>query len=261
MLTSTATTTAANAITNVASTIASRLRRGAAKPTATVPQQPMSSMTATPYDRLSTAVTATSQPPAVPQPTSLHQPRSLRAMTNEHDNRHDKSLFNVKDINTAMKNNCVVKKITSKIPMDEHTFLTKVKLTLCDLLEPNRNMKIRLKLTCIMTRIGMATGQKHDEKATFRSETHENFPATDLNNLYKIMKEKALDAFATYLNSGSSWRFKEVESPTVHIDKNISLRGSSYKDLPKFIRDKKAVINVRNRDNVSDGAFCVHLIL
>jgi hypothetical protein len=42
---------------------------------------------------------------------------------------------------------------------------------------------------------------------------------------------------------------KKVESLTVHIDKNIPLRGSSYKVLPKFLQDKKAVINVKNTDN------------
>jgi hypothetical protein len=35
----------------------------------------------------------------------------------------------------------------------------------------------------------------------------------------------------------------------VLIDKNVPLRGSSYKDLPKFIKDKKAVINIKNDDN------------
>jgi hypothetical protein len=153
------------------------------------------------------------------------------------------------DKSTAMKNNSIVKEITSKIPMDEHTFLTKAKLTLCNLLEQHRNTKIKLNLTCIMTRTDMATGEQQDDKATFWSETHENYPATDLNDLYEIMKEKVLDAFATYLNKGSSWRFKEVKSLTVHIDKNIPLRGSSYKDLPKFVKDKKAVINIKNTDN------------
>jgi hypothetical protein len=88
--------------------------------------------------------------------------------------------------------------------MDEHTFLTKVKLTLCNLSVQHRNTKIKLNLTCIMTRTDMATAEQQDDKATFWSETHENFPATDLNHLYEIMKEKVLDAFATYLNKGSS---------------------------------------------------------
>jgi hypothetical protein len=153
------------------------------------------------------------------------------------------------DKHSAMKNNSLVKEITSKIPMDEHTFLTKVKLTLCNLLEQHRNTKIKLNLTCIMTRTDMATGEQQDDQATFWSETHENFPATDLNDLYEIMKEKVLDAFDNFFNKGSNWRFKEVKSLTVHIDKNIPLRSSSYKDLTKFVRDKEAVINIKNTDN------------
>jgi hypothetical protein len=114
----------------------------------------------------------------------------------------------VEDKSGAMKNNSLVKEITSKISMDEHTFLIKVKLTLCHLLEQHRKTNIKLKLTCVMTRTDMATGGEQDEEAIFWSETIENFPATDLNDSYEIMKEKVLDAFATYLNSGSIWRFK-----------------------------------------------------
>lgn len=202
---------AATAITNA---ITSRLRRG----TATVPPStPLASE-------------------ARERPVALHQPRSLRAMAGERvlgDNRQ--SLFNVVDKKTAMKNNSIVKEVTSKIPMDEHAFLTKAKLTLCNLLEQHRNTKIKLNLTCIMTRTDMVTGEQQDDQATFWSETHENFPATNLDDLYEIMKEKVLYAFASYLNKGSNWRFKEVISLTVHIDKNIPLRGSSYKDLPKFV--------------------------
>jgi hypothetical protein len=49
-----------------------------------------------------------------------------------------------------------------------------------------------------MTRTDMATGEQQDDKGTFWSETHENFAATDLDDLYEIMKEKVLDAFPTY---------------------------------------------------------------
>jgi hypothetical protein len=251
LLTGSATDAAANAIMNaimnMASAIVSRMRRGT-----TVPQQPTSSqvklMPAVPQLPVDRAML--SERKRGSSAGTSHQPRSLRVMTSErvlNDNRQ--SLFNVVDKNTARKNNSIVKKITSKIPIDEHTFLTKVKLTLCNLLEQHRNMKIKLNLVCIMTRTDMATGEQQDDEAKFWSETHKNFPATDLNDLYELMKEKVLDAFAAYLNKGSSWRFKKVKSLAVHIDKNIPLRGSSYKDLPKFIKDKKAVNNIKNADN------------
>jgi hypothetical protein len=235
-----AATAAANAITNVKSAITSRIRRGTAKPTTTVPSV--------------AAVTVVPQlaPQAVVASTSHHQPRLLRAIAGERalgDDRYNASLFKVENKITAMKKNSIVKIITSKIPMNESTFLTKVKITLCNLLEQHRNTKDSLKLVCLMARTDMATGEEHEEKEIFWSDVHENYPATDLYNMCNTMKETVLDEFAEYLNNGSSWRFKEVKCLEVYIDKNVSLRGSSYKVLPKFIQDKKVVINIKNDDN------------
>jgi hypothetical protein len=67
-----------------------------------------------------------------------------------------------------------------------------------------------------MTRKDMATGQKQDEEAICWSETYDNFQATDLNDLYEIMKDKVLDAFATFLDKGNSWRFRGQKSNCSH---------------------------------------------
>jgi hypothetical protein len=61
-----------------------------------------------------------------------YQPRSLRSMASEqvlNNNHFNKSLFKVKNVNSAMKKNSIVMEITSKIPMDEDTFVTKAKST------------------------------------------------------------------------------------------------------------------------------------
>jgi hypothetical protein len=55
--------------------------------------------------------------------------------------------------------------------------------------------------------------------------------------------------FANYLGKSSGWRLKEVLHLNIKIDVNKPLRGSSYVELPKFIKDKKAVINIQNTDN------------
>jgi hypothetical protein len=199
-------------------------------------------------------------------PVMNYQPRSLRAIAGERvldDDRYNASLFKVENKVTAMKRDCIVKIITSKIPMDEDTFLTKVKITLCNLLEQHRNTKDRLKLICLMARTDMATGEEHEEKGIFWSDVHENYPATDINNRYITMKETVLDEFAKYLNNGSSWRFKEVHCLEVYIDKNVPLRGSSYKVLPKFVQNKKASLSTSRMMtiNASNGAYYVQLIL
>jgi hypothetical protein len=66
-----------------------------------------------------------------------------------------------------------------------------------------------------MARTDMSIGEAHDEEVVFWSGSHDNYPATDLKPVYVIMKENFHDAFATYLNSGSSWKFKEVKRPSV----------------------------------------------
>jgi hypothetical protein len=145
-----AATAAANAIPNVKSAITSRLRRG----TTTVPP-----------------VTTVSQPelPRLPQQSLVtvlvvnYQPHSLRAIAGERvlsDDRYNASLFKVENVNTAMKKNCIHKTITSKIPMDESTFLTKAKITVCNLFEQHSNTKMKLKYICIMTSTNMVTGEE-----------------------------------------------------------------------------------------------------
>jgi hypothetical protein len=166
---------AATAITNVKSAITSRIRRGTAKPTTTVP----------PVPQQSTPLVVTQPAPAAVASTSFHQPRSLRAIAGERvlgDDRYNASLFKVENGKTAMKKDSVNKKITSKIPMDESTFLTKVKITVCNLLEQHRNTKVKLKFICIMSRTDMATGEEQNKDGVFWSGTFENYPATDLSN-------------------------------------------------------------------------------
>jgi hypothetical protein len=185
-------------------------------------------------------------------PVASYQPRSLRAIAGERvfsDDRYNASLFKVENVNTAMKTNCIHKKITSKITMDESTFLTKAKITLCNLFEQHRNTKVKLKCICIMTRTDMATGEEQTKDGVFWSGTFENYPATDLIDLYNTVKDRLLKEFTNYLDEGSNWKFKEVKCLEVLIDKNDPLRGSSYKVLPKFVQNKKAVINIKNDDN------------
>jgi hypothetical protein len=86
-------------------------------------------------------------------------------------------------------------------------------------------------------------------KATFRCEISENNPATNVQELYKDMKRQMENEFANYLGKSSGWRLKEVLQLNIKVDVTKSLRGSNYAELPKFIKDKKAVINIQNADN------------
>lgn len=62
-----------------------------------------------------------------------------------------------------------------------------------------------------------------------------------------LCAKNMLDNFLKYFKNGSGCRLKEIVNLQVHIyDKPLG--GISYVYVPKSIKDKKAVINVKNND-------------
>ena len=63
------------------------------------------------------------------------------------------------------------------------------------------------------------------------------------------MKEAFLESLAKFQRQGSNWRFHSVLSLDLHTVKYVPLGGSSYIPLPKFLAEKKAIINLKNKDD------------
>ena len=63
------------------------------------------------------------------------------------------------------------------------------------------------------------------------------------------MKETVLESLAKFQRKGSNWRFHSVLSLDLHTVKYVSLGGSSYIPLCKFLAAKKAIINLKNEDD------------
>ena len=59
---------------------------------------------------------------------------------------------------------------------------------------------------------------------------------------------KILESFATYHKNGSGWVLKRVVRAEITLARLRPLRGSTYIELPKSIRKKQAVINMKNDD-------------
>ena len=57
------------------------------------------------------------------------------------------------------------------------------------------------------------------------------------------------DKIQTYAQDGSAWQFKEVEQLEIHTTEFNPTKGSSYIDLPKWIKDKGAIVNIKNKDD------------
>jgi len=72
---------------------------------------------------------------------------------------------------------------------------------------------------------------------------------TNINEIYNVMVEKIKENLASFNAKGSNWIFKSIVKMEINISKYQPLKGSSYIDLPKIIKDKKAIINPKNNDN------------
>lgn len=52
-----------------------------------------------------------------------------------------------------------------------------------------------------------------------------------------------------YIMQGSGWRVQKIEEAYINIYKYDALKGGSYVALPKWVQDKKACVNIQNKDN------------
>ena len=75
------------------------------------------------------------------------------------------------------------------------------------------------------------------------------------------MKQKTIESFATYTSGGSGWIFQSIENLFLKVDRFNPLKGEGLIDLPTAIKTKKAVINVKNKDNRAlNMQFILHCI-
>jgi len=133
--------------------------------------------------------------------------------------------------------------------MDDVSFLNAVRPLVVDFLKRNRRIKVNLVLTCKMERVSITTGDVITQDIPFVSRTEVNLEATDVNELYNNAVDKMMESMAIFLMGGSGWRFVAVQKLDINTVKYQPLKGSSYIPLPKYLADKKAIINLKNEDN------------
>ena len=124
--------------------------------------------------------------------------------------------------------------------------------TLIDFLNNHKNIKFRLVLVCILEKqIYDKSGICSIEttKAYFNSETLKNLRFDEPEKLLERCIESINAKFDTFTKDGSEWYLKEIVQLEIHTTEHNPTKGSSYIDLPKWIKDKKAIINSKNRDD------------
>ena len=91
------------------------------------------------------------------------------------------------------------------------------------------------------------SGLKED-KAYFNSGAHINLESTDVEKLIDKCVKKIIEDLEAYQKNGSGWYFKEVVQLEIHTSEFNPMNESSYIPLPDWISDKKAIVNIENKD-------------
>ena len=131
-------------------------------------------------------------------------------------------------------------------------YFNKIYVTLKDFFTYHRNIKFSMILVCVMEQQILrkdkgVVGLKED-KLCFNSGTHINLESTDVNKLIDINVKKIIEDLEVYQKNGSGWYFKEVHSLEIHTVDYNPMKGSSYIPLPDWISNKKAIVNIQNKD-------------
>ena len=118
-----------------------------------------------------------------------------------------------------------------------------------ELLRNNRNTKVKLILKCYM----ISERDNLIKDFPFHSEIEVNVEGTDENEIYITMTDTILERIANLINGssggGSGWVFYKIIELELHTVSYRPLRGNTYTPLPKELADKKAIINMKNKDN------------
>ena len=154
-------------------------------------------------------------------------------------------IFEVKDSDSALRNFAKVYTIDGKLGFDPRSFLDGARENMIRVLRDNRNTKLKLILKCYMD----FPTRNEIKPANFHSCTEVNLDATNKEDLYNTMVGIILENIAKFMAMGSDVRFHSIILLDLHTVSYKPLRGETYIPLPKELADKKAIINIQNKDN------------
>jgi hypothetical protein len=129
-------------------------------------------------------------------------------------------------------------------------FLISIERTVIDLikkvLELHTAIKLSFELYCEMV---IPAKESKSDNMCFQTKNKEILSSTDLDEFYKAAIEEIKTRSIQFETKNSGWTITEVKYLQININKYNPLKGSSWIPTPVFLKDKKCIINVNNRDN------------
>ena len=128
-------------------------------------------------------------------------------------------------------------------------FLTYAKPAIINIFNSNRNIKTILYLHCLMVRMAI-TGDLIKKEFAFHSKGLKLvLEETDESELYNEMVEEIEEEIQKVQDAeGSGWQFLKVIKLVLHTTKWEPINAGSYIDLPEVLKNKHAIINMKNQD-------------
>ena len=175
---------------------------------------------------------------------------NLRKLKKKIDDIYErKRIFEVIESDCALRNFANVYTIDGKDGFDPQSFMDGARENMIRLLRNNRNTKVKLILKCYM----ISERDNLIRDFPFHSEIEINVEGTNEKEIYTTMTDTILERIANLINGssggGSGWIFYKVIKLELHTASYIPLRGNTWIPLPKELADKKAIINMKNKDN------------
>ena len=133
-----------------------------------------------------------------------------------------------------------------------HQFLIGKYKTLKEFFTYHRNIKFSMVLVCLMEQQILCKDRGvvglNQDKAYFKSGTYNNLESTDVDKLTNKCINKIIEELEVYQKNGSGWYVNEVIQLEIHTVEYNPTKGSSYIPLPDWIKNKKAIVNIQNKD-------------
>ena len=132
---------------------------------------------------------------------------------------------------------------------DPIEFLADAKPAIINIFNSNRNIKTILYLHCLMVRQEPGGLPTIKEFAFHSKDLKLVLEGTDESELYNEMVEEIEEEIQKVQEAeGSGWQFLKVIKLVLHTTRWEPLYGSSYIELPEVLKNKHAIINMKNQD-------------
>ena len=126
-----------------------------------------------------------------------------------------KDTFDVEETKSALGEFVKEYVITSRDGHDPDSFMDAAKETVINLLENNRQTKVKLIFKCIMDRTEIKTGEVIVKDAAFHSEQEVYLESTAIDEMYMKMKDRIIENLTVFQKGQSGWRFRSIVSLNV----------------------------------------------